>query len=465
MATEVLMPRQGQSVESCLILAWKKTEGDTISKGDVICEVETDKATFEVEAPADGTVLRTLFAEGDDVPVLTPIAYIGEPGEAIPAGSVDSGSEPAARESAAPVTSSIAESPAAVVPTPEPRDVSSTDTVSKHISPRARNLARAKGVREDELSGTGPGGRIIERDVQAALGTREPMTPAAIAQYLGAGRPSGTPPQSGEGPGGRLTRRDIESGQNQATETGKPPARTSTASSGPSAPPTERPVKGIRKLIAERMHASLRDTAQLTMTASADARSILAYRRRLKASDPDNGLTGITINDLVHFAVAKVLLRHPEMNATLIDEVIREYGEVHLGFAVDTPRGLMVPVIRNAQSLSLKEISDEAKRLGAACLQGNIDPVDLSGATFTVTNLGNLGIETFTPVLNAPQVGILGVCAVQPKPVMKDENVEFVPSIGLSLTIDHRAVDGAPGARFLQSVSVALRDIDLTLAR
>jgi pyruvate dehydrogenase E2 component (dihydrolipoamide acetyltransferase) len=218
----------------------------------------------------------------------------------------------------------------------------------------------------------------------------------------------------------------------------------------------EIPVKGVRKVVAERMHSSLLTTSQLTLNASADATAILAYRKKCKA---DAELAGITINDSVMYAVVQTLKEFKELNAYMLADKIIEFESIHLGFAVDTPRGLMVPVIKNADKMTIKELSAEAKKLGKACQDGTIDPDLLSGGTFTVTNLGAAGIESFTPVLNAPQVGILGVCAVQLKPVMADDEVKFVPHMGLSLTFDHCAVDGAPGARFLVELKKKLAEI------
>jgi pyruvate dehydrogenase E2 component (dihydrolipoamide acetyltransferase) len=224
------------------------------------------------------------------------------------------------------------------------------------------------------------------------------------------------------------------------------------------------PVKGIRKVIAERMLASLQTTAQLTLNASADAKALLAYRQRLKNSAENLELRDITLNDLILFVVSRTLPRHPDLNVLFTNEAISKYKSVHLAFAVDTPRGLIVPVIRQAQTLSLKQMALEARRLAAACLDGTIRPDELTGGTFTVTNLGSLGIESFTPVLNPPQVGILGVGGINLKPVELNGQVEFMPHLGLSLTINHQVVDGAPGARFLQALAQGLAQIDLLLA-
>jgi pyruvate dehydrogenase E2 component (dihydrolipoamide acetyltransferase) len=237
---------------------------------------------------------------------------------------------------------------------------------------------------------------------------------------------------------------------------------------------TETPVKGIRKVISERMFKSLAESAQFTLNASAPAARMQEIRARMKAAEGFSGelsLAKITVNDLVLFAVSRLLPRYPFMNAHKIGDTIKNFERVHLGVAVDTDRGLMVPVIRNANLLSLKQISSEAKRLAAACQNDGAKPDELSGSTFTVTNLGGLGVTGFTPILNAPEVAILGVCGIELKPVAApaeahecDAGIRFEPCIGFSLTINHQAVDGAPAARFLKALCEAVADIDLLLA-
>jgi len=225
------------------------------------------------------------------------------------------------------------------------------------------------------------------------------------------------------------------------------------------------PVTGIRKLIAERMFVSLATTAQLTLNAGADARGIQSLRKKLKESPEAMGLRGITINDMVLFAVSRALLKHPEVNAQYSGDILRQFSVVHLGFAVDTPRGLMVPVIKNAHGLTLRQVAAESARLTRGCREGGITPEELGGGTFTVTNLGALGVQSFTPVLNVPQVGILGVGAIVPGPVIgSDGSVSFIPQVGLSLTINHQVVDGAPGARFLQTVAGHITQFETLLA-
>jgi pyruvate dehydrogenase E2 component (dihydrolipoamide acetyltransferase) len=422
MATAVIMPKQGQSVESCIIVGWKKKSGDAVKAGDVICEVETDKATFEVESPASGTILALFFEAGSDVPVLTPIAAIGTPGENVdglrpgraqPVGA--SGPSAGAAASPAPGLAASGTSPAGPV----------TGNGKVAASPRAKALAAARGVPLASLRGTGPGGRIVERDVQAAL-----AQPAAAA---GAAAPA--------------------------------PARPSAAPAPAVGEYQDVPLTGTRTLISERMLASLQTTAQLTMHATADAREIQALRAKLKDSPEALRLRDVTINDMVLFAVARSLLEHPDVNAHFIGGVLRRFATVHLGFAVDTPRGLMVPVIRGAQALTLREIAAEKARLARGCREGGVTPEELGGGTFTVTNLGAYGVQGFTPVLNVPQVAILGVGAIMPGPLLgPDGSVGFVPQITLSLTINHQVVDGAPGARFLQTVSGNIARFELLLA-
>ncbi|MEJ5248872.1 MAG: dihydrolipoamide acetyltransferase family protein [Caldilinea sp.] len=466
MPTSVVMPKQGNTVESVIIVDWKKRVGETVEVGDVLCEVETDKATMEVPSPVAGVLLKTLYNVGDEVPVMTPIAWIGEPGEATPDGE---GEAVRSEEVASPsVPSAVSPEAPAAAPSPAP-----AAELRPPISPRARHLAERKGVDTGGLTGSGPGGRIIERDVQAALAAQPKLTPVAKAMVAEGGY---AVPAQGSGPGGRVTSKDlVRAGEQESRRAGEvleriPPAGAaqapvSIAAPSPLAPGEVEiiPVKGVRKVIAERMLQSLQTTAQLTIHASADARALQALRKRLKESPEAMGLRGITINDLVLFAVARTLPAYPGLNALFTGTEIHQYRSVHLGVAVDTPRGLMVPVIRAAEALSLRRLSAEAKRLAAACLESKITPDELTGGTFTVTNLGAFGVESFTPVLNPPQVAILGVCAIQPKAVEVDGEIRFIPHIGLSLTINHQVVDGAPAARFLQALGQAIAAIDLLL--
>ncbi|MEL7234116.1 MAG: dihydrolipoamide acetyltransferase family protein, partial [Chloroflexota bacterium] len=246
------------------------------------------------------------------------------------------------------------------------------------------------------------------------------------------------------------------------TKTDLIPAEKNQSASGAGmfeAPYKAIPLRGIRKTIARRMLESLTTTAQLTMSASADARGVLGLRRWLKQSPASLGLQAVTINDIVMYGVVQTLMDFPEMNSIFADDTIYQYRDVHPGFAVDTPQGLIVPVIRDANHMNLMELATEAHRLAQACTVGKIMPDELSGGTFTVSNLGSLGIEVFTPVLNPPQVGILGIGAITPKPVPTEDGYDFVPHMTLSLTINHQVVDGAPAARFLKQVCENIANI------
>jgi len=394
MVTEVLMPRQGQSVESCIIIEWKINEGDTVTEGQSICDIETDKASFEIESPATGTVLGIFYPVESDVEVLKVIAAIGEPGEDISA-LRPSDDDPANEN--IPATGPVEAQTTETIPGMK-ADPAPTPVISLGASPRAKNLAASKSVDISTVAGTGPNGRVIERDVA----TVDSNATGSTAEF---------------------------------------PGNTK-----------EIPVKGVRKLIAERMHASLQNTAQLTHNTSADARAVLAYRQKCKDAPEEAGVAGISINDIVLYATVRTLAEFPELNAHALGDRILQFENIHLGIAVDTPRGLIVPVIRYANLLDIKQLSAEARRLATACIEDNFDPDELRGGTFTVTNLGALGIESFTPVLNTPEVGILGICAIQPKAVLDDDGLAFIQHMGLSLTFDHCAVDGAPAARFLASL-------------
>ncbi len=443
MATEVLMPRQGQSVESCIIIGWKVKEGDTVTEGQPLCEVETDKATFEVEATATGTVLGIFYSDDDDVPVLNVIAAIGEPGEDVSAlRPKDEEPEPQNIEQG------ISNVEVKGVPSAVPCstfDIRHSGPATGLASPRAKRLAEKEGVDVSQIAGSGPEGRVIERDVLAVLASGAPISPAAQAKIAAIG----------SGIGGRIMAADVQPPAVAAPAAATiPEVSYSEESMGAL---KEIKVKGVRKLVAERMLGSIQTTAQLTMDTSADARAILAARKQFKASEDK---AGITINDLILYAVAQTVVEFPDLNAYWLGEKMVQFENVHLGFAVDTPRGLMVPVIRFANQLSLEEISAEAKRLGKACVEGTVDPDALTGGTFTVTNLGAAGIESFTPVLNAPEVGILGICNVQLKPMMdKEGGVEFIPHMGLSMTFNHCATDGAPVGGFLAAMRQKLASL------
>ena len=443
MATIVVMPQLGNSVESCIIVEWMIAEGDTVAVDQTLASIETDKSTMEVPSTAAGTVLKLLWEEGDEVPVKDPLIIVGEPGEDI------SGLVPGA--DAAPAEAAPAEQASA--PEQAAAPAFATERATGAVSPRARALAASRGVDASAISeGSGPHGRVIERDVAAAIAAGPVLTSAA--------RAAGVSATEGTGIGGRVSVADAGRTPEAA------PAAAVAAPAGADYPgaSTSAPLKGVRKVVAKRMMESLTTTAQLTLNTTANAAGILAMRKKVKNADPALGLGKITLNDLVCFAVSRTLPKYPVFNAHLEDGVLTQFEQVHLGFACDTPRGLLVPVIRSAQALGLKAFSDEAKRLAGGAIDGTIAPDFLSGGTFTVSNIGSFGIETFTPVINLPQTAILGVGAITPRPtVAADGTIGVEQRLNLSLTIDHQVIDGADGARFLRDLVAAIENIDVTV--
>ena len=445
MATIVVMPQLGNSVESCIIVEWMIAEGDTVSVDQTLASIETDKSTMEVPSTAEGTVLKLLWEEGDEVPVKDPLIIVGEPGEDI-SGLVPGG-DAAPAEADAPAEQAAA-APEAAAP------AFATERATGAVSPRARALAASNGVDASAIAeGSGPHGRVIERDVAAAIAAGPVLTSAA--------RAAGVSAAEGTGIGGRVSVADA--GRTAEAAPAAAVAAPAAAADFPGAS-TSAPLKGVRKVVAKRMMESLTSTAQLTLNTTANAAGILAMRKKVKNADEALGLNKITLNDLVCFAVSRTLLKYPAFNTHLEDGVLTEFEQVHLGFACDTPRGLLVPVIRSAQALGLKAFSDEAKRLAGGAIDGSLSPDFLSGGTFTVSNIGSFGIETFTPVINLPQTAILGVGAITPRPtVAADGTIGVEQRINLSLTIDHQVIDGADGARFLRDLVAAIENIDVTV--
>ncbi len=449
MAEVIIMPKQGQSVESCIITELRKKRGDSVSKGDVLFVYETDKASFEEESPADGVVLACLYDEGDEVPVLETMMVIGAEDEDVTTLLGDAGTinhevkEAAVADRGAMKRDGVSRTGEAVSTT---EAMQSSPPHALYISPRARILAAKEAVDTSRLTGTGPQGRLIERDLLAHLQERPRMTPLAkklAAQEGVEPRPVGT------GLAGAARSSDLSAPHNEVY--GKDYE--------------ERKTSNIRKMIARAMHASLQNSAQLTHHLGADARRILELRKKAKAALEEGALSvNITLNDLVCFAVIKALKKFPSVNSHYLGESIRYFHKVHLGLAVDTERGLMVPVVRNADDLSVSGLAAQFKEIANACRNGSVNPDILSpeAASFTVSNLGNYGVEMFTPVINLPQSAILGVNAVVPRPKDLGDGVyAFVPYIGLSLTYDHRSLDGGEATRFLKQIATEIETLEI----
>ena len=415
MPKAVIMPKAGITVESCIIGTWEKKVGDQVKVGDILFTYETDKASFECESTEEGTLLEIFFGDGEEVECLLNVCAIGAPGEDCSALRPSSAAAAPAAEAPAQVEEKAAPTVQAPVAT-----ATATATDATAVSPRAKKLAERTGVDAADATPTGPNGRVIERDVRNLIDN--PATAKAAEVKVEA---------------------KVEVEQEY----------------------TDVKFSGIRRAISKSMSNSLATAAQLTHNTTFDATNILNYRKMLKNSEGD--FAGITLGDIVLYAVSRTLLNHPDLNANMLDgENIRLFKHVNLGVAVDTPRGLMVPTIFNADQKSLLEISKEVKQLAKECRDGNISPDKLSGGTFTVSNLGSLGVETFTPVINAPQTGILGVCKSVDR-VRRGANgeIEIYPAMGLSLTYDHRAVDGSPASRFQKELGENLENFTVLLAK
>jgi pyruvate dehydrogenase E2 component (dihydrolipoamide acetyltransferase) len=437
MATVVKMPRQGQSVESCILTEWYKEEGDQVSNGELLYAYETDKAAFEEEAPTDGFLLARFFEPGDEVPVLQNVAVIGVKGEA---------SEEFKPEVIA-VSAEKQETPVDEVEENSNSEQSQSLSVISRgkisISPRARKLAKEKRVAIEAVQGSGPGGRIIERDILVAITQGKRLTPLAQKKMEAEGL---IVPGKGNTPFGKISAADL------LEPTG---IHGGLAPSSDQGSFSDVPLSNVRKIIATAMHRSLQNSAQLTHHLSANASPMLQFRREVKARQNEGYPYNITLNDMVCYAVIRALKQHPDANAHFLGEAIRKFDQVNLGLAVDTDRGLMVPALVNASGLSLPELSVQLKEIAKLSKQGNISPDLLlpEAGSFTVSNLGNYGVEMFTPVINLPQVAILGINTIIQRPTtLRDGSFGFQPFMGLSLTYDHRAIDGGPATLFLAEI-------------
>lgn len=420
----VLMPKQGITVESCILTKWNVKVGDTVKKGDKLFSYETDKSSFDLESEFDGEVLALFCEDGDEVPVLTNVCVIGKKGDDVSFFAPDGAKAPAVEE----VKSAPAEAPKAQ-PTQAVQPTQSANTDGKiFASPRAKHLAEKLGVDLASATPTGPNGRIIERDVREAS-----VNPKAISSEA---KPASvaTPVLD------KLANVDVKAFKDEK-------------------------MSGIRKVIAKNMVLSLSTMAQLTHTLSFDCTNVMEFRKYLKDNAETLKLPPITINNIIVFAVSRVILKHKDLNANLINgDTMRYFEHVNIGIATDTPRGLLVPTLFGADLMSLSEIASKSKKLSSDAIDGKLSPDLLTGGSFTVSNVGTMGIESFTPVVNPPQTGILGVNTLETR-VKLGKNGEIIPytAMSLSLSYDHRALDGAPASRFLKELKDYLENFSFNL--
>jgi len=413
MAEIIEMPRLSDTMTEGVIAKWHKKVGDLIRPGDLLAEIETDKATMEFEAPIGGALLYIGAPEGKPIPIGAPIAIIGKPDEDISA-LLNRGASPAppspalgappAQPQPAATPPPPAEAPARVPASPA-LGAPPAETRLK-ASPLARSMAQKAGIDLHQVHGTGEGGRIIRRDVEAYLSHAVATTPVA------------TPAQ---------------------------PA---------AAPYQEVPLSQMRKTIARRLTASMQEAPHFYLTRAVSMEAAATWREKLNALSPHK----ISFNDLIIKAVAMALRKHPYLNAAWMGDHIRLYQEIHIGFAVAVEEGLIVPVLRHADRKGLSEIAAETVLLAQKARERKLAPEEYTGSTFSISNLGMFGIEEFTAVINPPEAAILAIGAIQPTPVVKDGQVVVERRMRVTLSCDHRVVDGATGAAFLETFTQLLEE-------
>jgi len=397
MAIKLLMPKLGLNMVEGQVTEWVKKEGDLVKKGDAIYIVETDKVTNEVEAPENGKLVKILVKEGEVVPVRQVVGILASEGEEVDIEALLGESTPGSAPINQFTMSAVAEKVRELVALPP----SGGQVMA---SPLAKRLAAEKGINLAEISGSGPGGRVTIEDIEKAIG------------------PSGSSTISGELPG-RLI-----------------------------------PLAGVRKVVAERMTLSAKTVPMVTLNSELEVTAAVIYRDGLKnAGKEKSEVPGL--NAIFAYLSAKALKEFPYLNATFTDKGIRLIDVVNIGLAVDTPEGLLVVVVREADKKSVMEINSELNALAERALNHKSAPSDLGGSTFTITNLGMAGVDSFNPIINPPEEGILGIGRFLEKEITKDGKTHHGFTAILSLTFDHRVIDGAPAARFLQRLNELIKEL------
>jgi pyruvate dehydrogenase E2 component (dihydrolipoamide acetyltransferase) len=438
MAHPILMPKPGQMTEECTLVAWHKAEGDKVSKGDVLFEIETDKSNMDVEAFEEGVLLKRVIQEGQTVAVNSICGYVGEPGEAIPDApppvrkAEAAAPEPAPAEAlSAPAPAPARQAPPATTAAPVRADGSG----HLRISPRASRLAADSGIDPRMITGTGPEGRITERDVRAALGAASAAAAAAPA------RAAAAPVAPGPGSGATAV----------ASSSSPEPARYDwdPGDAGP------RQMSRMRRVIAERLTSSATTVPQFTVTVAVDMTRLLALRTELKAAG-----NALTVTDFIVSAAAQTLVEFPDVNSRSDGVSIWPRRHVHVGLAVSLPDGLVVPVIRDADRRPLVDLHARVAALAEAARSGALTPDDMTSGTFTISNLGMFGVDEFSAIINPGESAILAVSSIVPTPVAVGDGIGIRQMMKLTLTADHRIVDGELAARFLNALRRRLQDAD-----
>ncbi|MEY8190269.1 dihydrolipoamide acetyltransferase family protein [Peribacillus simplex] len=400
MAVEVVMPKLGMAMKEGTVSLWSKAVGDSVEKGEAIASINSEKIEMDIESPAEGTILNIAVQEGQGVPPGTVICHIGNPNEEIV------------------IDDHVAEQTQSIIAEQEKPKTKETPILPMGdrlmITPVARKMAQAANLDIEKIQGTGPGGRITKEDVQKVIEKRDSMSVKTEERIVS--------PQS-----------TVESRQ-------------------------QIPVTGMRNIIAKRMKESLQSSAQLTLTMKVDVTDLVILQKQATETLQKQESTKLTITDFVAKAVVLSLKEHPKMNSAYIEDNIILYEQIHLGIAVALEKGLVVPVIRNAENCTLRQLSKKGKELARCARDGQLPIEDMQGSTFTISNLGAYGVEHFTPILNTPETGILGIGSAYETPRYIGEELAKRTILPLSLTFDHRVLDGAPAAAFLQTLKRYLEE-------
>ncbi len=448
MAIELRMIQMDQTMTKGKIGKWLVKEGDTVNQGQPLLEIETDKVVHEQESPADGVIVQLLAEEGANVPVNAILAIIGAPGEEV--ARVEVGA--------------AAEQPASVQS--EQPKVSASTTHEIKASPAARQLAEKLAIDMTAVKASGPGGRILESDVQRYIDLRGQISAddasrlkaSPLARRLAKEHGLDLRSIVGSGPDGRIVRDDVLQADSTASSLSAPVVETAA----PQQATEIISMSGVREIIAERMTLSVQTNASVTLHTEIDATNFVELRGMLNDKLQTREVN-LTYTDLLVKVVANALREHPRLNATLTDDRIHLLSEINIGVAVAIEEGLVVPVVRNADTARLSEISAQVSGYADRARRNQLTPGELQGGTFTITNLGNFGIDAFTPIINPPESAILGVGRILKKPVVHEDEIVIRNMLTLSLTFDHRVVDGAPAAQFLHTIAGYIQDPYLLL--
>ena len=450
MAVELRMLQMDQTMTKGKIGKWLVKEGDTVTQGQPLLEIETDKVVHEQESPADGVVAQLLAEESTNVPVNALLAIIAAPGEEVERVEVDA----TATQQASDAPQQRATTPTISTQTEPQR------TTQTKASPAAQQLAQKLAIDLTQVKASGPGGRVLESDIHRYIETREPITTGSmrlkaspLARRLAKEFGLDLTSIAGSGPDGRIVRDDV---LQASTEVPAQVFRTEPAAS------EVIELSGIRQIIAERMTMSVQTNASVTLHTEVDATSLVELRELFGEKLQEQGVK-LTYTDLIVKIIANALREHPRLNATLTDGGIHMLGDINIGVAVALEDGLVVPVVRNADKIGLASISEQIKNLAEKARNNQLTPGELQDGTFTLTNLGNFGVDAFTPIINPPECAILGVGRILKKPVVHNDEIAIRSMLTLSLTFDHRVVDGAPAAQFLQTVSQYIQNPYLLL--